>query len=93
MVVVSKLFKWRLFDVRSVILGILLWTFLFGALSVVVGCVSNYLTYFFFAFTALSVGVVVWWALHAVVHRGSFRGFKLSLSLGEVALIAFVAVL
>ncbi len=92
-IVISRLFKWRITDARSVILGILFWNFLFAALSVVVGCLSAFLNYFFFAFTALSIAIVIWWALKTVIRRGELERFQISLSLGEVVLIAFIVVL
>jgi hypothetical protein len=91
--IVSKLFKWSVTDGRSVILGILFWNFLFAAGSVVVGCVSDCLNYFFFAFTALGVAVVVWWVLNVIIHKRNLGWFKGSLSLGQIALISFIIVL
>ena len=92
-VVVSKLFKWKISDAKSVILGILFWDFLFVSFSIVVGCTSSFLNYFFYVFTGASAAVTVWWLVRSLVRRRDLKGFRFALSMPELPLVSLIVVL
>ena len=92
-VVVSKLFRWRIMDARSVILGILLWDFLFASLSIVVGCTSSFLNYFFYVFTGASVVISVWWLVKKLAQKRDLKSFRFALSVPELPLVSLIVVL
>ncbi len=92
-VVVSRLFKWKISDARSVIAGILLWDFLFASFSIVVGCTSNFLNYFFYAFTGVGAAVTVWWLVKSLARRRDLKSFRFALSMPELPLVSLIVVL
>jgi hypothetical protein len=92
-VVVSKLFRWRIMDARSVILGILFWDFLFASLAIVVGCTSSFLNYFFYVFTGASAVISVWWLVKTLARKRDLKSFRFALSMRELLLVSLIAVL
>jgi hypothetical protein len=68
-IIVAKLFKWRILAVKSVILGVLLWYFIFAFLSIVVGCLSYSLIQFFYCFTIVSIVITIAEVFNAITKR------------------------
>jgi hypothetical protein len=92
-VVVSKLFKWKVTDAQSVILGILFWDFLFASISIVVGCTSSFLNYFFYVFTGASAVISVWWLVKTLARKRDLKSFRFALSVPELPLVSLIVVL
>lgn len=92
-VVVSKLFKWSITDAKSVIAGILLWDSLLIFLSIILGCISNYLNYFFSLFAAISGLITVLWVLSTLIRGKNFRNRHFALNLHELPIVSLIIVL
>ncbi len=92
-VIVAKLFKWKVLDAKSAVLGIIFWYFMFATFSIALGTTSSLLNYFFYAFTGASIAISIWWLIKSLVKKRDLKSYKFTLTVPELSLVSFIVVL